>query len=31
LKRALLRAEGLQVVGLTIRQFRAKRWPSDRT
>jgi O-6-methylguanine DNA methyltransferase len=29
LKRALLRAEGLQVSGSTIRQFRAKRWPFD--
>jgi O-6-methylguanine DNA methyltransferase len=31
LKRALLRAEGLQVSGSTIRQFRAKKWPPDRT
>ena len=31
LKRALLRAEGLQVSGSTIREFRAKRWKSGRT
>jgi O-6-methylguanine DNA methyltransferase len=27
MKRALLRAEGLQVRGSTIREFRSKRWP----
>ena len=29
MKRALLRAEGLQVRGSTIREFRSKRWPFD--
>ncbi len=29
MKRALLRAEGLQVSASTIREFRAKRWPFD--
>lgn len=28
MKRALLRAEGVQVVGLVIRDFRDRRWPS---
>lgn len=27
MKRALLRAEGLRVVGTVIRDFRARRWP----
>src|SRR6266545_1823442 len=31
MKRALLRAEGLQVTGSTIREFRTKRWRSART
>ena len=31
LKRALLRAEGLQVSGSTVRNFRATRWKYRRT
>jgi O-6-methylguanine DNA methyltransferase len=31
LKRALLRAEGLQVSGSTIREFRVRRWKYART
>lgn len=29
MKRALLRAEGLQISGSAIREFRARRWPFD--
>ena len=31
MKRALLRAEGIRVVGMTVRDFAEKRWPAPKT